>query len=82
MALQSAGGQSPIGRLGFPIKLSSARQRTELTGWALRAGKDRRGGSGERERGRSAEETSSAHARTFREALASLGSNYLGQATD
>jgi len=40
---------------------SGARGRTGFSGWALREGNSRRGGSGERASGRSAEETSSAN---------------------
>ena len=62
MALQSARGD-PLAVFAFAVvaafQRSGARGRTGFSGWALREGNSRRGGSGERASGRSAEETSS-----------------------
>ena len=64
MALQSARGD-PLAVFASAVvaafQRSGARGRTGFSGWALREGNSRRGGSGERASGRSAEETSSAN---------------------
>jgi hypothetical protein len=56
-SLRARGGGAALSKARLRHCLRNARQ---ISGWALRAGKVRRGGSGKRASGSSAEETSSA----------------------